>query len=652
MFRFVLLLLVAHGAVAATPTPEELAKARDTADACFAHPDKPGPIAFSFNYGGIPSAEMLGTWEARREAAGTIAYVEPRTKLKVLCDYVAYKDFPVLEWTIRFRNEGTEDSPIISEINVIDQAWFTPAGGTFTLNGNKGDNNTADSYAPFEESLAPGAAKRIANTGGRPTQSAFPFFNIGWTGGGMIYALSWAGQWSTEFENLGPAGLRVRGGQERTHFILHPGEEVRGPMAVLMFYDGDRLRAQNLWRAWMLAHNTPRPGGVLPPSPQLAACSSHQFGEMIHADTASQKFFIDQYLARGMKLDYWWMDAGWYWNTEGWPQTGTWEVDTKRFPGGLRPISDHAHANGVKIITWFEPERVAPGTWLAKEHPEWISGGAKGGLLDLGNPAARAWLSGHVNGLLDSEGIDLYRQDFNMDPLDAWRNGEPENRQGIREIRHVEGYFAYWDALRARHPEMLIDSCASGGRRNDLETLRRAVPLLRSDYIMEPTGNQAHTWALASWFPYFGTGTSKTSPYEILSVLCPHFTACWDMRDEKLDYGALSTLVARWKEFAPLFMGDYYPLSPYTLAKEDWMAWQFHDAAKDRGMVQAFRREASNAAMATYHLQGLNPDAVYSLNDLNGVPMVEASGRSLMEAGLSVSIAANPGATVVRYEVK
>ena len=54
---------------------------------------------------------------------------------------------------------------------------------------------------------------------------------------------------------------------------------------------------------------------------------------------------------------------------------------------------------------------------------------------------------------------------------------------------------------------MLIDSCASGGRRNDLETLRRAVPLLRSDYIMEPVGNQCHTYGIAFWYPYYGTGT-------------------------------------------------------------------------------------------------------------------------------------------------
>ena len=63
------------------------------------------------------------------------------------------------------------------------------------------------------------------------------------------------------------------------------------------------------------------------------------------------------------------MDAGWYWNKVDWGSVGTWEVDTKRFPGGLRPISDHAHAKGVKIIVWFEPERVTPDTWLTTTIP-------------------------------------------------------------------------------------------------------------------------------------------------------------------------------------------------------------------------------------------------------------------------------------------
>ena len=129
--------------------------------------------------------------------------------------------------------------------------------------------------------------------------------------------------------------MRVRGGQELTHFRLHPGEEVRGPMVVVQFYRGDWLRAQNIWRRWMLAHNLPRPYGK-PVHAQLAACSSHQFGEMIHANTANQIQFIDRYREEKLGLDYWWMDAGWYWNKTGWPNTGTWEVDTNRFPGGLQ----------------------------------------------------------------------------------------------------------------------------------------------------------------------------------------------------------------------------------------------------------------------------------------------------------------------------
>ncbi len=90
------------------------------------------------------------------------------------------------------------------------------------------------------------------------------------------------------------------------------------------------------------------------------------------------------------------MDAGWYFCDGNWTKTGTWEVATKRFPRGLRAISDYAHSNAVKTIVWFEPERVHPGTWLPENHPDWILGGKNGGLLDLGNPAALKWLIDYV----------------------------------------------------------------------------------------------------------------------------------------------------------------------------------------------------------------------------------------------------------------
>jgi len=238
-----------------------------------------------------------------------------------------------------------------------------------------------------------------------------------------------------------------------------------------------------------------------------------------------------------------------------------------------------------------------------------------------------------------------------MDPLPFWRANDAEDRQGITEIRHVEGYLAYWDELIRRHPGMLIDSCASGGRRNDLETLRRAVPLLRSDYIMEPIGNQCHTYALAPWFPFYGTGSSKTDTYLVRSTLCPHFTACWDQREESLDWANLKRLIDQWKTFAPNYFGDYYPLTPYTLKDSDWIAWQFDRAEDGTGMVQAFRRPNSIYMTAQLPLCGLEPDARYAVTDVDSPDArMEFSGRELLSSGLPVTMAEKPSSVVYLYE--
>ena len=619
---------------------------------------------FSFVYGDRPSAELLAEWPVTRTAKKLddrrtrheLTWTDPETRLEVRCAGVAYSDFPVAEWTLYFKNGGAEDTPILKEIRAADTRFESGGNDQFTLHRNKGDNCTADSFEPVNESLGPNASLRVANTGGRPTQIAFPYFNIEYgqaddaASEGVIAVVSWAGQWAADFIRDAGYGLQFAAGQELTHFLLHPGEEVRSPMIVVQFWQGGRQHAQNVWRAWMLRHNLPRPGGKLPPFPQLAACSSHQFAEMIQANTDSQKFFIDKYLERGIKLDYWWMDAGWYYNKGGWPNTGTWEVDEARFPGGLRPISDHAHGKEVDIIVWFEPERVTAGTWLAEQHPEWIHGGKSGGLLDLGNAEARQWLTDHVDALLTGQGIDLYRQDFNMDPLNFWRDADMPDRLGITEIRHVEGYFAYWDELLRRHPNMLIDSCASGGRRNDLETLRRAVPLLRSDYIMEPVGNQCHTWALASWFPFYGTGTSKTDSYLVRSTLCPHFTACWDQRDDTLDYAALRREIENWRGYGANYAGDFYPITPYSLAEEQWIGWQFNRPGEGTGLVQAFRRAKCVYESARLPLMGLDAKARYQASSVDAPDApIELTGEALMKDGLPVVITEKPGAAIYTY---
>ncbi|MBM3501971.1 MAG: hypothetical protein FJX74_25230, partial [Armatimonadetes bacterium] len=573
------------------------------------------------------------------------------------CVSIEYLDFPVVEWTVYAKNVGEADSPILEDLQALDwtlDRWaFPPAPGCeYTLHHFTGTPCTPQDYEPQVAELGPGASKRIAAAGGRPTNTDLCYFNVEQPSSeGAIIGLGWPGQWAATFERDGATGLRVRAGQELLRTTLHPGEEIRSPLVALLFWQGDWIRGQNLWRRWMVEHNLPRPGGKLP-APQIAACSSHQFGEMINANEANQKLFVDRYGEVGVKLDYWWMDAGWYPNVSGWPNTGTWEVDTTRFPNGLRAIGDHAHEQGVRIIVWFEPERVTPGTWLYEQHPEWLLGrDGDQKLLNLGHPDARQWLTDHVDRVLTEQGIDLYRQDFNMDPLGFWRANDPEDRQGITEIRHCEGYLAYWDELRRRHPNMLIDSCASGGRRNDLETLRRSVPLLRSDWLLEPVSQQSHTYGIAFWYPFWGTGVNSSDPYYFRSVMCPHITGCYDVRRTDIDYASVRNLVAQWRETAPyLLLGDYYPLTTYSLAPDVWIGWQFDRPETGSGLVQIFRRADSIYEKARLRLRGLDPAAAYGLRDLDRGEMGEMSGRELLDTGLPVEIPDRPGSLLLLYE--
>jgi alpha-galactosidase len=374
---------------------------------------------------------------------------------------------------------------------------------------------------------------------------------------------------------------------------------------------------------------------------------------MCNATTKDQLQFIDRYIEEKMKPNYWWMDAGWYpCDQMGWWKTGTWEVDTRRFPKGLREVSDHAHKKDVKIIIWHEPERVIGGTWLTENHPEWIIGGKDGGLLNLGNPDAWKWAAEHFNKLIDESGLDLYRQDFNFDPLDSWRRSDAPDRQGITEIKHVVGYLAFWDELLKRHPNLLIDSCASGGRRNDIETLRRSVPLYRSDYILEPLGNQGHTYGISLWLPYYGNAGKTIDPYLLRSFMAPCFITIYDMRDKTLNYDLARRMLGEWRQFIPNYLGDYYPLTPYSVADTTWIAWQFDRPEAGEGVIQAFRRPNSIYESIRVRPRGLVSDAVYTLTNSDTGGKMQLTGEELMSDGLSIFLKDQPGSAVILYKKK
>jgi alpha-galactosidase len=615
-------------------------------------------VPFSFVYGGRPSAEFLKNWVVQRSTRRLddqrteikVTYTDPATQLIVRCVVLQYDDFPIAEWTVYFKNGGAARTPILEKIQSLDERFEDEPGVDPVIHHSEGSSDRATDFRPLEESLPPSTVQQFASHGGRPTDGDMPYFNLAWPGHGLIAVLGWPGQWALQISHDGSTGVRIAGGQQQTHFWLAPGEEVRTPFSVLQFWSGDWIDGQNQWRRWMLAHNLPRTGGKLPP-PQLAGGSAHTTVEMQWANEQNQKEYFARILAAGMPIDYWWMDAGWYPFTDGWWNTGTWDPDPRRFPHGLRPVSDAVHAQGRKVIVWFEPERVAQGSWLDKNHPQWLIGPpGKDRLLFLGNPEAWHWLVEHVSHMIEREGIDTYRQDFNFEPLTLWQFNDTPDRIGITEIEHVEGYLSYFDELHRRFPNLLIDTCASGGRRNDLETLRRAVPLWRSDFPYDPAAMQMQTYGLSLWAPYFGTAINSADPYIFRSQITPAVGIGLDPDKVEAQRAPLMKMLGQWKSVAGFYYGDFYPLTPYSTEETAWIAWQFAQPDGTAGMVQVFRRKDSPFESARFKLRGLDPHAGYIVTDPDSATETAFTGAELIGQGLPVHLVVRPGAALLTYK--
>ena len=244
----VLWILLPQLAAAAAPNAAEMAEARRwTATHLEIAPEtKSVQPVFSFSYDGKPAAELLKTWELTRASRKlddqrmqrTLTWTDPKTGLEVRCTSVEYSDFPVVEWTVYLRNTGKNDTPLVESIQALNDRWDRSDGGEFVLRGIRGDDCTPHSYEPYEHVLGPNVKKTFAPSGGRPTDTAFPYYNLSMPGGGLIVVVGWPGQWASSFARDAAKGLRITAGQELTHLCLKPGEEIRTPLVALLFWRG------------------------------------------------------------------------------------------------------------------------------------------------------------------------------------------------------------------------------------------------------------------------------------------------------------------------------------------------------------------------------------------------------------------------------
>ena len=611
---------------------------------------------FSFVYDGVNSQQFIRKWQhslqKQESAEGVVEYVatyqDRATGLKIECHIKGFQAFGAVEWMMNFTNTGSQNTPQITQVKTVDYSALSQKEGEFNVLHSLGSNHDRADFQPRMTTLSSEAPLSMSPVNGRSSDtSAFPFFNVITPDNkGIVVAIGWTGTWYADLTTPTVKSVNLAAGMKHMDLHLYPGEAIRTPLVAMLFWQGDDYMAgNNTFRRFILAHHTRKPtkelGSYSPINGGLdwgdpAPCN--EYGCLTEEFAVG---LIKRYKMFGLQPESIWLDAGWYEGAGGpngswWNSVGSWYADKERFPRGLKPLSDAAHSIGARFLVWFEPERVYDGSRLTKEHPEWLlKVGAGNNLLDLGNKEALEWVCNHIGDFIEENGIDTYRQDFNMAINPYWEKFDEPGRIGMKEIRHIEGLYAFWDYLIERFPNIMIDNCASGGRRIDLETTSRSIPLWRTDYNYgEVNGYQCHTYALNFFLPLHGTGTYGTGAYSLRSSMSSATGLNWESTTQRVTIAEMQNALNEIKSLRPYYLEDFYPLTGLQDHTPDnvWLAYQLNRPSDDTGIVMAFRRKDNQQSEIEVKLRGLLPDATYEVTNADSGEVITATGADLMQS--------------------
>ena len=611
--------------------------------------------AFDFLLEGKRFTETLSSWTAatvtsETDGEGNMTLVRTYTHssgVEARVEGKYYDQTAMVEWTVYVTNRGPERSAILSDLHPLE-ATIPVSASTIYFSG--GSNEANDDFALYSRKL--GKNEYVFDTvNGRASKLYLPFFNLCGKEGGATIGIGWSGQWTATFS--GGKNAKVCVGQSRLEGYLDPGETVRSPLVSLCLYEGgNALKGFNNFRADIKRGL----GDRAKESNMLMFAGAEGQDDTSRSSIEGTKEYVAKLVDLGLvdEIDYAWYDAGWY-DTKGtgdWRSSvGDWGVDTAKYPDGFGAVSAYLGGYGVKSLLWYEPERVPTSSKLyqtVSESPgkeNWLLYSEKDGdcLWNMGDTDACAYMADRIAASLIENGVAYYRQDFNVDPKAYWEYADRsiyDLRKGFAENKYVTGEYAFLDGLRERIPELLIDNCASGGRRIDLEMCRRSVPLWRSDYQCKKEKSdlseaaQYQTYGLGMWLPYSCiTNPNASSEYDFRSllggcVMC-YADVLFDATEEYVKF------IREYNEIKTYFAQNYYPLTSCT-PLSSYIAMQF--GGEQEGVVLAYVRaqQVKNGKKIKVYPNGLSSDKRYEFRTIEGETITVGQGKEIMQNGIEI----------------
>jgi hypothetical protein len=395
---------------------------------------------------------------------------------------------------------------------------------------------------------------------------------------------------------------------------------------------------------------------------------------------------VDEQIARRMIRDaadlgfeMFHVDAGWF------RGVGDWNPNPTKFPHGLQPVADEAHAHGLKFGLWVDWTQAAldtaPGSlnirdpqvknWLTTDLPaSWKPDEFKGQTIDIGAPEAKAWAMRETNRIVTDYKLDMLEHDGYLvaQGCDAANHPhappDPLNRCTYRDAgfvfthssnstdvsyHAVRAYYDIQSNLRRQHPGLLLEICDDGGRMVDFGSAAHGDYFSITD-TYDPLSNRRAFY-----------DTSFTLPPAMLEAYVERWPAPsldnfrYMLRSGMMGWLSIMIDTSAWsaeqhsvaKEELQLYKTQLRPLirdaDLYHVSERPdgihWDAMEYFDPRTRRGAIYAFHGSIPTQADHTFSLQGLNPDARYQLkfNDHSAADQI-VDGRALMTKGMRVHL--------------
>ncbi len=421
---------------------------------------------------------------------GNTLEVELKDILTPLTVHLYYRIYPETGMLSRWSRIDNQTNQVIVLESAQSAAWTLPQGvgyGLHYLTGHWGGE------WQLQNELIQTGARVLESRRGSTSHQANPWFAIDRpqqtteeSGPVWFGALGWSGSWRITVEQSAMQQVRVTGGFNPFDFgyRLKPGERLETPPFYAGFTNGGMGEASRVLHRF--ERDSILPGGskavvrpVLYNSWEATEFNVSESGQLALAERAAklgaERFVIDDGWFGQRKDDH----AG----------LGDWYVNKEKFPNGLKPVIDRAHALGMDFGIWVEPEMVNPNSDLYRKHPEWAMNypgrprteGRNQLLLNLARDDVKDYVFQWLDQLVSTNDIAFLKWDYNRNWSEAgWDAVEPADQKKIW-VAYVRNLYDILDRLRAKHPKLEIESCSGGGGRVDLGIMQRTEEVWPSD---------------------------------------------------------------------------------------------------------------------------------------------------------------------------